>query len=76
MVAGKVALGFMNWEVIQNSTQLFANAVKIHQSTAMISFWDSNIIAAALEAEIDELWSEDLSRSQWHTGFKIINPFG
>lgn len=39
------------------------------------SYWDSLIVAAALESGCDELWSEDLQHGQVVDGrLRIINP--
>ena len=40
------------------------------------SFWDSMIIASALENEVDILYSEDMQHGQLIDGkLKIVNPF-
>jgi predicted nucleic acid-binding protein len=42
---------------------------------ASLSYWDSLIIAAALESGCEELWSEDFQHSQLVDGrLRIINP--
>ncbi len=40
-----------------------------------VSHWDSTIIAAALHANCEVLYSEDLSHGQKFEGLKVINPF-
>ena len=39
------------------------------------SFWDSLVIAAALFANCDILFSEDMQHNQSVNGIRIINPF-
>lgn len=39
------------------------------------SYWDSAIVAAAIEAGCEELWSEDLNHGQREAKLKIVNPF-
>lgn len=52
----------------------------IHEATILrrrfqISHWDSTIIAAAMNANCDVLYSEDLSHGQVFGGLKVLNPF-
>jgi predicted nucleic acid-binding protein len=39
------------------------------------SFWDSSVVAAALESGCDRLYTEDLSHGQVVEGLTIVNPF-
>jgi len=39
------------------------------------SFWDSQIVAAALEAQCDVLYTEDLQNGQVIEGLTVVNPF-
>lgn len=56
------------------SLELYRLALSLHQSTGY-SFYDSLIVAAALEAGCDVLYSEDFQHKQIIRGLKIINPF-
>lgn len=40
-----------------------------------LSFWDSLIIASAIDADCDTLYTEDLNNGQIVEGLKIVNPF-
>ena len=40
-----------------------------------LSYWDSAIIAAALELGCHTVYSEDLNHGQSYAGVRIINPF-
>jgi predicted nucleic acid-binding protein len=41
-----------------------------------VSFWDSLVIASALQAQVSVLYSEDLQHEQVIDGrLRIINPF-
>jgi predicted nucleic acid-binding protein len=40
-----------------------------------LSYWDSAIIAAAVELGCDTLYSEDLNHGQIYAGVRVINPF-
>jgi len=47
-----------------------------HRQRYAISFWDSLIIAAALEAECNILYSEDMQHGHvFEQQLKIVNPF-
>ena len=40
-----------------------------------LSYWDSAIIAAAVELECHTVYSEDLNHGQSYAGIRVINPF-
>lgn len=40
-----------------------------------ISYWDSAILAAAIELGCDTVYSEDLSDGQSYAGVRVVNPF-
>jgi predicted nucleic acid-binding protein len=40
-----------------------------------ISYWDSAIIAAAIEMRCGTLYSEDLNHGQVYEGLRVVNPF-
>ncbi len=40
-----------------------------------LSYWDSAILAAALELGCHTLYSEDLNHDQNYAGIRVINPF-
>ena len=56
------------------STQLLAQALQIRADTAY-AFYDSLIIAAALEAGCTTLYSEDMQHQQTVGRLRIVNPF-
>jgi predicted nucleic acid-binding protein len=49
-------------------------ALRVHRSVGF-SYWDSAIIAAALELGCDRVYTEDLRHGQVVEGLTIINPF-
>jgi predicted nucleic acid-binding protein len=61
------------WKVMP-SEQLYRRALATH-TRYRFSFYDSLIIAAALEAGCDRLYSEDLQHGQRIEGLTIHNPF-
>jgi predicted nucleic acid-binding protein len=56
------------------SPRLFAEAVAIHQQT-QYRFYDSLIVAAALESGVPTLYSEDLQHDRLIGSLRIVNPF-
>ncbi len=55
------------WTVYERSASLMARY--------SLSFWDSLLIAACLEAGAETLYSEDFSSYDEIDGLKIVNPF-
>ena len=72
--AQELVVGYLCWEVIENSVELFKQSLDI-QRRYKLSFWDSMIIAAAIKARAKEIWSEDLSHGQIFDGVEVVNPF-
>ena len=61
------------WRVSPSST-LYYQALDV-QARYRYSFYDSLIVAAALDAGCDRLYSEDMQSGQRIEGLKIENPF-
>ena len=59
---------------VHSSIALFERAMEMHFSSR-ISWYDSLIVAAAVEAECDVLYTEDLQDGQRIGGLLIQNPF-
>ena len=66
---------FLDWHVVESTTPLFRNALKVMNSYRL-SIWDSLIIAAALEAKADNILTEDLNSGQAYGSVVAENPFG
>jgi len=80
--------GFSESQISQLITSFFENyqVIELEQETLMtaselrlryaVSFWDSLVIASALQAQVSVLYSEDLQHEQViEDRLKIINPF-
>lgn len=63
-----------NLEVVQVSCEIIDFAIDLNMST-QFSIWDSLILASAINAECDLLYTEDLNSGQIIDGVKIANPF-
>jgi predicted nucleic acid-binding protein len=61
------------WRVYP-STELYTSALDI-SGRFQYSFYDSLIIAAAIEISADILYSEDFQHGQQIDGLRIVNPF-
>jgi predicted nucleic acid-binding protein len=57
----------MNWAVLQR-------ALRVREAHGF-SFWDSAVVAAALELGCERLYTEDLKHGQVVMGIEIVNPF-
>lgn len=55
------------WDVLDRAEGLLA--------THSLSFWDSMILAACLEAGVSRLYSEDLTTYPRINGLECVNPF-
>jgi len=62
------------WPVLENTRGLMREALEIQQ-LYQLSFWDSNIVAAAQQSGAKELWTEDLNDGQDYGGVRAVNPF-
>jgi len=61
------------WQV--NPTQTLYQRGLDLQARYRLGFYDSLIVAAALEAGCKILYSEDMQHGQWIEGIMITNPF-
>ncbi len=72
--ARDVVRDLTKWNPILVNGDIIINAIDIH-SVSRYSFGDSLIIAAAIEAGVGTLYSEDLSDKQRIKNITIKNPF-
>ena len=59
---------------VHSSPRLFLKAIELREAHRL-SWYDSLIVAAALEAECETLYSEDLQAGKKVEGLRIENPF-
>jgi len=62
------------WDVVINTTETIFEAIMVHERYKY-SFWDSLIIASAIEGGAKIILSEDLADKQTIKGVAIKNPF-
>lgn len=59
---------------LHSSPALYAEALRLH-GTFRLSWYDALIVAAALQANCETLYSEDLQHGQVFGNLRIVNPF-
>ena len=59
---------------VQSSQLLFAEGLRLYERY-QLSWYDSLIVAAALEAQCGVLYSEDMRHRQMFGDLRIANPF-
>ena len=65
---------YLTWTVVENTGRLLVEAIALQQRV-QLSFWDSLIVQAAIEAGCDRLYSEDLTAGQKLGSVVVVNPF-
>lgn len=73
-VAKDIVKDLLKWKTIVVDGEVILEAIDIH-ADQKYSFWDSVIIASALQGGATTLLSEDLSSSHEIKGLVIRNPF-
>ncbi|HMA97433.1 MAG TPA: PIN domain-containing protein [Polyangiaceae bacterium] len=65
---------YLTWTVIDNTGRMLLDAMEL-QRKAQLSFWDSLVVQAAIDAGCDRLYTEDLNAGQRIGTVTIVNPF-
>jgi predicted nucleic acid-binding protein len=60
---------------VQNMTLAVLQTALRIRSAYQFSYWESAIVAAALEMGCERLYTEDLNHGQMVEGLRILNPF-
>jgi predicted nucleic acid-binding protein len=63
-----------SYPVLALTEAVFWAALRIKERY-QLSYWDSAILAAALELGCHSVYSEDLNHGQSYAGIRVINPF-
>jgi len=71
--ANEIIQDYLNWEVIDNDSSLLLEAIQ-EKKRWKVSLWDALILAAAKQARVSVLWSEDLNTNQNYGGVVVLNP--
>jgi predicted nucleic acid-binding protein len=65
---------WMRFRVQDNTVSLLRSAFEIRRAYRF-SFWDSTIIAAAINLDCDRLYTEDLKHGQRIDALTVVDPF-
>lgn len=63
-----------SYPVLALTEAVFWSALQI-KGSYQLSYWDSAIVAAAVELGCHTVYSEDLNHGQSYAGVRVINPF-
>ena len=63
-----------NYPILPISEALFWSALAL-KKRYQLSYWDSAILAAAVELGCHTVYSEDLNHGQIYSGVRVLNPF-
>jgi predicted nucleic acid-binding protein len=74
LTAKEIVKDLLKWKTVSINGEIILEAIDIHNEHKY-SFWDSAIIAAAIEGGAGVLLSEDLTNKQQIKGLVIKNPF-
>ncbi len=69
-----IVKNYLSWHVEQNSPEMVLLASEFEERH-QLSFWDSMILAAASNARVEKIITEDLNHGQIMEGIIIENPF-
>jgi len=69
-----VTITFAGYQVIWPTVAFYEEAIRI-QTRYKFQWYDSLILAGALETGCDTLYTEDLQSGQVIEGLTIVNPF-
>jgi predicted nucleic acid-binding protein len=72
--AREIVEEYLTWTVIDNTGRMLLDAMEL-QRKAQLSFWDSLVVQAAIDAGCDKLYTEDLNAGQQFGSVTIVNPF-
>jgi predicted nucleic acid-binding protein len=64
---------YSQWRVVENTVALLDRGLS-EMERWQLSFWDGLILAAARQAGVSTLWTEDLSEGEDYGGICVVNP--
>ena len=72
--AKSAVFDLMSWTLVYEDRRSMEKAFEIAENFRL-SFWDANILSAALLSNCEALYTEDLQHGQSIDGLRIVNPF-
>ncbi|MFQ5588980.1 MAG: PIN domain-containing protein, partial [Nitrospiria bacterium] len=72
--AKSATIDLLSWNVFLETGDSFEKSLEIVEKYK-VSFWDANILSAAILSDSHQLFTEDMQHGQIIEGVKIVNPF-
>lgn len=72
--AKSTVMALSDWDIFLEDIRSLEKAFEIVEKHRL-SFWDANILSAAILSGCQQIYSEDLNHRQNIEGVRIINPF-
>ena len=73
--AAQIIADLSVWRVHRPGVEDVLDAIRL-QGRYQLSFWDSMIVASALQLGCQTIWSEDLNPGQIYDSVRVQSPFG
>lgn len=71
--AREIVAQYLTWRIVPSTGALVVAASRLAEDTGL-SFWDAAIVAAAMDAGCETLWTEDLQTGRRFGGLVVVNP--
>ena len=72
--AKSAVTGLLSWNLFMENRNSLEKSFEIIQKY-QLSFWDANILSAAILSDCNKIYTEDLQHGQVIEGVQILNPF-
>jgi len=72
--AEKIVQQYLTWTVVEHTGELLMEGLHLADA-ACLSLWDALVVSAAIQADCDLLYTEDLNHGQAFGKLRIVNPF-
>jgi len=72
--ARSATIDLLSWTVFLETADSFEKTLEIVEKYRL-SFWDANILSAAVLSDCHHLFTEDMQHKQIIDGVEIVNPF-
>jgi len=72
--AAQIIADLSVWQVHRPGAEDVLDAIRL-QARYQLSFWDSMLVASALQLGCQTIWSEDLNPGQVYDSVQVLSPF-
>jgi predicted nucleic acid-binding protein len=73
LIVKNILQSFIHFELVIITPEIIQSAIDISILNAL-SFWDALIVSAAISANCEKIWTEDLNSGQMIRGVMLENP--